>query len=101
MSFSIDLRDVWNVASRRLNKSRKSGETGMPIQTDSDKPLGCLCGCRRLLRTEVLGQDGNPWTGDWPEVFQCPACGRAWELTSEGEFVAAIVHASIQAWRKV
>lgn len=72
--------------------------TSLPTQ-----PLRCSCGVRRLVRTEVLGPDGNPFTGPWDEAFQCPACGRAWVLEPVGEnqvqLKLAIGYSSVVAWR--
>lgn len=74
----------------------------MPDQTDP-QPLRCSCGTRRLVRTEVIGTDGNPFTGPWEEAFQCPGCGRAWVLEPVGEnqvkLKLAIGHSSVVAWR--
>lgn len=63
--------------------------------------LKCDCGCRRLLRTEVLSAvDGNPTGAE--DVFQCPACQRAWKIVEDGSGVKlqlCVAHSAIVAWR--
>ncbi len=64
-------------------------------------PLKCLhCGCRRMIRTEVLDQDGNPFEEPWLDIFKCAACDRAFKIGPSGqEPVVSHSSGAIVAWR--
>lgn len=68
-----------------------------------NEPLKCTCGNRRLNRTEVIGDDGNPFVGEWGDVYHCPACGRALKIVADGEnnvkLQVVVAHSSVVAWR--